>query len=348
MSVNDEKVSIIIPIYNTEKYLRKCIDSIINQTYKNLEIILINDGSTDNSKKICDEYKNKDDRIKVINKENSGISATRNMGLDAATGNWMIFVDSDDWVKDDMVEKLLNIAKKENAEIVQCNSYYAYEKEEIKRAAIIPNYQKRTDIENIKLDIISPKYDEVENNTYTSAIRAVHGKLYKSEILKNKKFLEDIFIFEDGIFLLNVLDNVKKYILVNEYLYYYRISENSISKKFSDNYLEQIDKIMKNINLHIEKQKNKIKYESVYYAMCFEMISSSMTRYFFNKNNKNKHNMKLLKDKCEKQYKNVIEKVDKKYLNSNQKILLFLLKKHMYFLICIMYKSNIYKLKKRK
>lgn len=348
MNENNEKVSIIVPIYNVEKYLNRCIESIINQTYKNLEIILINDGSTDSSQQICNTYKDRDERIKVINKENSGVSATRNIGLYNATGQWIVFIDSDDWIENDMIEKLLNVAHNENAEIVQCNSYYAYEKEIIKRAEIMPNYQVRKDIENIKLDIISPKYDEMENNTYTRAIRAVHGKIFKSEVLKNEKFIENIFIFEDGIFLLSILDNVKTYILINEYLYYYRVTENSITKKFSNEYLNQIEQIMKNIRDYVVKQKDKEKFEKMYNVMYFELISSSMTRYFFNKDNKKKNKIKLLKEKSENEYKSIIEKVDKKYLNLNQKILLFLLRAHMYFLISVIYASKIFKLKKRK
>lgn len=348
MDFFNKKVSIIVPIYNMERFLNNCIESIINQTYKNLEILLINDGSTDKSEKICNNYKKKDNRIKIINQKNSGISVARNTGLHYATGDWIMFIDSDDWVEYDMVERLITIANIENAEIVQCNSYYVYENEIIKRAGIFPNYQRRTDIENIKLDIISPKYDEIENNTYTRAIRAVHGKLYKSTILKNKKFLENIFVFEDGIFLLNVLDDVKTYILTNEYLYFYRVTENSISKKFSSDYLNQIEQIMENIKEYVVKQKNREKFEIVYNAMCFELISSSMTRYFFNKKNNNRNIMKLLKEKCKNKYKSIIANVDKKYLNLNQKILLFLLRKHMYFLIYIVYKSQIYKLKKRK
>ena len=100
----DELISVILPVYNVQQYLEKCIESVVNQTYKNLEIILIDDGSTDMSGKICDEFAEKDGRIKVIHSKNGGVSAARNIGLDIATGEYIGFVDSDDWIESQMYE----------------------------------------------------------------------------------------------------------------------------------------------------------------------------------------------------------------------------------------------------
>ena len=105
-NLNEELISVIIPIYKVEKYLRECIDSIINQSFKNLEIILVDDGSPDNCGKICDEYAKKDNRLKVIHKENGGLSSARNAGLDIATGEYISFVDSDDYVSNKFIENL--------------------------------------------------------------------------------------------------------------------------------------------------------------------------------------------------------------------------------------------------
>jgi len=123
--ISDLKISIIIPIYNTECYLRRCLDSIIHQTYRNLEIILVDDGSTDESGAICDEYREKDDRVVVIHNKNAGASAARNAGLDAASGRFISFVDSDDWVELDMYEMLADVYAQTKADIVQCDFYYA-------------------------------------------------------------------------------------------------------------------------------------------------------------------------------------------------------------------------------
>ena len=120
-------ISVVVPIYNVEKYLTKCIDSIINQTYKNLEIILVDDGSPDNCGKICDEYKKKDNRIKVIHKKNGGLSDARNEGIKIATGKYIGFIDSDDFVSKDMYKKLYDSIKKYDAEISVCSRNILYE-----------------------------------------------------------------------------------------------------------------------------------------------------------------------------------------------------------------------------
>ena len=221
-----EKVSIIIPTYNSEKYLKRCINSICNQTYKNIEIIIIDDGSTDNTFNICEEYSKKDDRVKFIHKKNEGVSVARNIGIENANGKYIMFVDSDDWIENNTVEILYNISKKEKADIVQCNFYYAYPKmKEIKRTEMNPKEGYITEKERIQLNLISSKYEEIENGVFTGAIRAMAGKLVKSEIIKiaNIKFNEKICIFEDGIFLLNLAKYTNKIVFSNSYLYHYRL-----------------------------------------------------------------------------------------------------------------------------
>ena len=120
----DEKVSIIVPVYNVEKYLDKCIESIVNQTYRNIEIILVDDGSPDKCPEICNEWAKKDDRIKVIHKENGGLSSARNAALEIAQGDYITFVDSDDWIENDMIQSMLTCAAKNDADIVCCGFYF--------------------------------------------------------------------------------------------------------------------------------------------------------------------------------------------------------------------------------
>ena len=121
-----KKISIIVPIYNTEQYLERCLQSLINQDYKNIEIILVNDGSEDNSLDICNKYKNKDNRIIVIDKEHTGVSDTRNIGIKRATGDYIGFVDSDDYIDKDMFKNLINGAEKYKCEISMCDLIETY------------------------------------------------------------------------------------------------------------------------------------------------------------------------------------------------------------------------------
>lgn len=132
-AVDKPKISVIIPVYKVEPYLRKCLDSIVNQTYRNLEIILVDDGSPDNCGAICDEYAARDERIQVIHKPNGGVSSARNVGLAAATGEWLGWVDSDDWIEADMYEVLLKGAKKYGADIAVCSRMEIFKNERIFR-----------------------------------------------------------------------------------------------------------------------------------------------------------------------------------------------------------------------
>ena len=121
IGVDGERISVIVPVYKVEPYLRKCLDSIVNQTYRNLEIILVDDGSPDNCGRICDEYAERDKRIRVIHQKNGGVSSARNEGLKIASGDWIGWVDSDDWIEPDMFEYLLENAKKSKADIAVCS-----------------------------------------------------------------------------------------------------------------------------------------------------------------------------------------------------------------------------------
>lgn len=124
----DDLISVIVPVYNVEKYLCKCVDSVINQTYKNLEIILVDDGSPDSCGKICNKYANKDARVKVIHKENGGLSDARNIGIDAAKGEYLAFIDSDDYIAPEMIETLYNYISRDGSDMALCNFTYVDEK----------------------------------------------------------------------------------------------------------------------------------------------------------------------------------------------------------------------------
>lgn len=215
------KISIIIHIYNVEQYLPQCLDSIINQTYKNLEIILINDGSTDNSGKICDNYAKVDNRIHVFHKKNEGVSSARNLGLEKCTGDFIGFIDPDDFIELNMYELLYNEQQKTNADIVWSNYcfYYSLNKK-------IPG--------EITSNITYNLFNIIEKNNFYSDLFYKYqmkaylvNKLYKKELFSNIKFpykktFEDLFIF------IYLISKAAKISFINKILYYYRQRDNSI------------------------------------------------------------------------------------------------------------------------
>lgn len=343
-----EKVSIIIPIYNVEKYLEKCLKSVIRQTYSNTEILLIDDGSTDLSAKISDEYQKRDDRIRVFHKKNGGVSSARNLGIEKAKGEWLTFVDPDDWLEENMIEKSLQIAKKYKADIVQCNNYYNKEKEQTKRKPIKPDVLEREGekIELLQLDILSLIYEETENKVSVGPIRGVCGKLYRKSLVENVKFKEQLYAFEDGNFNLITFEKAKKIVLFNQYLYHYRRNQKSACNSYKSTWLEQIQEILKEVKNFIVNYKNENqKFEQMYNTFACELFSSCLTRYFFHDDNPRtlKEKKEQLKDYIKTEtYQEVFKNINYKYLNAKQKLIVHLAKKEKIYLI-----YKLYQLKRR-
>ncbi len=210
------KVSIIVPIYNMENYLNRCLDSIINQTYKDIEIILVNDGSKDNSLKICKEYAKNDKRIILIDQKNGGVSSARNNGLDKATGEYLAFVDPDDWIDKDGIEKMVDFALKQKCDI----AFFDYKiNDEIQKSEKVNlEYTKETKDEFIKLLISG----EVPGYLWRLLI--------KKDIIKKSKFKLDLPMAEDLVFILEILNNVNKINKLEDAFYNYFLTENSITR----------------------------------------------------------------------------------------------------------------------
>ena len=219
-----DKISIIVPVYNLEK----CIESIRKQTYKNLEIILVDDGSKDNSGKICDEIATKDERIKVIHKTNGGLSSARNEGMKKTTGNYICFIDGDDYVREDYCEILYN-ALIENKADISAVSY-----KEIKNSKTrIYNSAARSKNEFDDKCTVYNGDEIIIQFLHWKNFRIAWNKLYKAEILKNKSFKVGA-TFEDMFFNYNVLSNSNRLAYVNSPCYYYIRRDGSISTTYSE------------------------------------------------------------------------------------------------------------------
>ena len=229
------KISVIVPIYNVEKYLFKCIDSIISQTYTNLEIILVDDGSPDNCSRICDDYSLKDNRIKVIHKENGGLSDARNVGLDAATGDYVSFIDSDDYINKEFYETLVNLIIKHNADIAQCEFLKVYE-ENINNDN---NYKSYND-EKVTILSNNEALNNLYNENYVNTV-VVWNKIYKRELFKNIKYPKGK-VHEDEYTTYKILFSAKKVVSTSKQMYYYLQRSSSImGKGFNIKSLDKLD-----------------------------------------------------------------------------------------------------------
>lgn len=208
-------VSIIIPLFNAEKYIERCVKSIENQTYKNIQIILVNDGSTDHSKDICEALKKKDERIFVVNKNNEGVSVARNIGLQYAEGEYITFLDVDDWVEKNYVYELCKGFENKNVDIVCC----AYYKDNGDKA-----------ISKMRIESKIVEQDEALDCFSTYYFTSVWGKMYKADIIKTLKFETDIFYSEDTLFYTQAVLQAKKILWIDKALYHYYVNENGAMK----------------------------------------------------------------------------------------------------------------------
>lgn len=234
-------VSIIVPVYNAEKYLVKCLDSVVNQTLKNVEIILVDDGSTDSSSDICKNYAEKDERIVYFKKENEGLAAARQDGMERASGEYIGFVDSDDWLELNMYERMYSVAKEENADVIFCNAFLD---ENVKdKIHLEPGVYDR---ERIEKEILPRSLSGLSPKGANSVIRWSNClRLYKRDLIVknqisfNRKFRrsQDLQLtFETALY-------AQKYVSLNdEYLYHNRTDNNtsSLSRGYTKNYWQLI------------------------------------------------------------------------------------------------------------
>lgn len=246
-----KKVSVIVPVYNTEKYLRRCLDSLVNQTLDDIEIIVINDCSPDNANKILSEYEKKYKNIKVIhNKTNKGIGYNRNLGIEKASGKYIAFVDSDDYVDITMYEKMYNKAEKENLDLVLCNFYKNLEKQDGSLEALVPEF-------------IIPNFKNTTLKDYPDLLLKVNlapwNKLYRRSLFTSDVRFPENLKYEDAIVVIKAMARAKKIGIVDEKLNYYLVRSKSettvMDKKVYD--ILTITKMM------IEELKSHNYYEDI-------------------------------------------------------------------------------------
>lgn len=216
----DKTVSVIIPIYNVEDYLPECLESLLSQTYQNLEIILVDDGSSDRSGEIANRFAKQDNRIRVIHKENGGVSSARNAGIEAAQGEYIYFVDPDDYVMPDIIAKMVNVGLKSGSEMC----IVGYRREWLKDGNVIKSDVKAFH-ENLDNHSILKKLALLHRNTL---LFMVWNKLFRAEIIRKQNIrFPDVKRLEDARFVYEYLKNVAKICYIPEPLYCYRIYLNN-------------------------------------------------------------------------------------------------------------------------
>lgn len=303
----EKKISVIVPVYNVEQYLERCVNSIINQTYENLEIILVDDGSTDRSGEMCDSFAEKDERIKVVHKENGGASAARNRGLDICLGEYVTFVDSDDWLDIHMYKDLMELMVNMDADIVECNWEVIYD--------------EMKDIKQPVTEVTVLRQVEAEKALFDGSGRATilpWNKIYKKNLFKNNRFPEGMMC-EDQWLLPKIYMMCKKTVYTNQKYYYYYQSPNSVMRaSFGKKNLAALVSFEETRNLYINNDLEEL-VELCDATYCFLLIK------YYNLSKKFLED-KSICGKIRNCYKKRLQNFLKnKYLNNKQKILLILL-----------------------
>lgn len=248
----NKKISFIVPIYNVKRYLDETIQSILNQEYSNIEIILINDGSTDGSDEICEKYRNIDERVRYFSQENKGVSAARNVGIEHASGEWLCFVDGDDFIEKDLCTSLNPYLSEDNDIcFFSYNDFIRDEKKSHCTDEKINSVFGKDDFEKMQLSIFF-----MQGFKYTNPA-AIWGKLFKTDFIRKNKlyFKEKQVKSQDTLFMLYALEYAQKGTYCNNNLYNYRIVRESISRRYNPDIFNVYKKLLEQFKIFIEKYK---------------------------------------------------------------------------------------------
>jgi len=260
------KVSLIIPVYNVEKYLKKCLDSATEQTLGEIEIIIVNDGSTDNSLSIICEYEVRDNRIKVINQKNSGVSAARNAGLSVASGEFIAFLDSDDWIDVSFLEKMYLAAKEQNADIAICNY-----------ASVVEGIDKMPSVKRNKADLLTSS-EALKKIISESGIRSyTWDKLYKRSLFtKNNISYPSVKCYEDMATTFKLFYYANRIAMLKDCLYFYLQRKTSITKRINNGLIHDNIKALTMMREFLKSKGCFKKYFREYKYLCFKMMLYSV------------------------------------------------------------------------
>jgi len=258
--MKDDVISIIVPVFNVEQYIDKCLDTLTNQTYRNLEIILIDDGSSDNSGKICDAWSGKDERVRVIHQTNSGISVARNRGIECCEGAYIGFVDPDDYIDLKMYEKLHDAIKREKADMAVCHEIAFVDGDD------------NVIISNNCSYVIEDRHELIDhfNDDFRGALTWVWNKLFTRELIGETRF-GDYSAMEDTAFMTDISTKVNKCVDIGERLYYYRQRLGSTIKGAKEKIFEDYVKVTL-YEYEVLKQYGKQEFRKLHLSKCLSLL----------------------------------------------------------------------------
>ncbi len=276
-------ISIIIPIYNSAKTLKRCFESLKAQTYEDFEVILVNDGSVDDTEVVCKSIAEEDNRVRYLYQDNGGVSKARNYGLSQAIGEWVTFVDADDWIEPNMLETM--VANSVGVDIVGVNVSFDYPDRQV-MAHMSKSLVRKCDYKSFPLAILLPEASNYYDNLTLSVeiTGSVWGKMVRSQILKNNniKFVEGLPLGEDGLFWLRCFSAANDFVLIDVLGYHYVIAENSANFRYRQD-IENVNAIYRNAYmkaLPLVPEKYRKEFSSLLYYRMYSNLRK-ITKYFY-------------------------------------------------------------------
>lgn len=332
--MSDVKVSVVVPVYTVEKeYLKECIDSIINQTLKDIELILVDDGAPEENGRILDDYAGKDSRIKVVHKSNEGASAARNVGIDMATGKYLTFVDSDDYISSDNLKEVYDCAEKSQLELLMWGTYKLFPGEKVVYGPYVDDIElfdeKQKEMLELKTMAGSLPVYEYPCSKYGSG--SCCSKLYLlSFLLRNKlRYPVGIERAEDVNFNIRVFEKAERIGYLNKQFYYYRQLNSSATYKYRENGIEVFTKALNGLYDFLISNNKSEYFMQVYYMRCMFFFLESMDMDYLNPENPapfSKRIKKMREAASREPYKEAFSKLNAKNLSFAKKIPLALIK----------------------
>ena len=335
------QVSIIVPAYNVENYIERCLNSLVNQTFKDIEIITINDGSTDKSLELLNKYAKEDIRVSVIDLGDEGVSYCRNLGVEKANGKYIMFVDSDDWIDSNMIEAMYKKAEENKLDLVMCSYIREFKDHSKEKIFNLPEeiIYKEDKVKNELLrKLVGPVKEELSNPEMLDALGTVWGKLYRADILKENKLkfvdLSEIGSAEDTLFNIFTFNYLKKVMFLNKPMYHYwRDNPKSVTSQYNPKLKEQRKVFFKYISDFL-KENNFVQVfeEALNNRICTSVLGLGLIE--CSKNNKVSgiNKIKNIKKIINEEYvRNAYKNLELKYFSIHWRIFYFFIKNKMSF-----------------
>lgn len=339
-------ISFIVPVYNASRTLEHCIKSLLTQTYDNFEIVLVDDGSVDDSSKICDDFAQKENRVVVYHQENAGVSAARNKGLELACGKYVAFVDADDWIDSNVCETFVKACEKQDYDLFCFSAIYSSQKKDV-LSLLLPGdvelfSQKQK--EELLCKMMTPWAPWYSFNCNTRFAGSVWAKFYRAEVLKNSdiRFSLETIVSEDVLFNVLSFDSFDKIGYSTKAFYHYRVQDDSAQNRYRPNSMKYFGFVIDQIQQWLEEKRKDLNVKDCANTLFVHYLFGALKEDYFHKNNPNKTfaSSELKEVLSQEKYKSVLENVKSEYFTLSERILVRLLRHKM--VRCIKLLMKIY------